>query len=346
METKRKSGFTIVELLTVMAIIAILMGLLLPAMQAVRKLAKDTSQRAEFKTIEVALDGYHNENGMYPESSVSTSGTPYTVGAQKFTEALVGRDMLGFDTKSTWDARYDETRSDAEDVYSSLDISGTVQAQVDASLKRRQPTYLNIDNVEAFQVKQLFEDTKTVYPGNFKNDGTPNTGRIAAPIMTDVYKAKRVTLPSGESEMAGTPILYYKANLSSTKFPDTADYTGNVSTDNLGSGTYAATVSDANQQGYIYNIFDNDDLIQLWQMTKPTNTNLHHFDENYSEDVTYGSGTVTTANVNGVWLFYNAITNPKMTSQVRPYNTSSYILISAGHDGIYGTKDDICNFEK
>jgi len=53
---------------------------------------------------------------------------------------------------------------------------------------------------------------------------------------------------------------------------------------------------------------------------------------------------VTKPNMNGVWLFYNAITNPKM-SQPRPYNMNTYILISAGHDGIYGTKDDICNFE-
>jgi prepilin-type N-terminal cleavage/methylation domain-containing protein len=350
METKRKSGlcgFTIVELLTVMAIIAILMGLLLPAMQAVRKLAKDTSQRAEFKTIEVALDGYHNENGMYPESSVSTSGTPYTVGAQKFTEALVGRDMLGFDPKSTWDARTDETRSDAEEVYSSLDISGTTQAQVDSSLKRRQPTYLNIDNVAAFQINQLFDDTAigNVYPGKFKNDGSKSASRIAAPVMTDVYKAKKVTLPSGDSEMAGTPILYYKANTNSTLFPDTMKITS-VTTDDM-PGTYADTVTDANLQGFIYNILDNDDLVKLNQMMKPTTAGRHHFNEQYTETVTYGTGgTATTATANGVWLFYNAITNPKMTSQVRPYNADKYILISAGHDGIYGTKDDICNFEK
>jgi prepilin-type N-terminal cleavage/methylation domain-containing protein len=54
METKRK-GFTIVELLTVMAIIAILMGLLLPAMNAVRKAAKDVSQKAQFKPLILLL---------------------------------------------------------------------------------------------------------------------------------------------------------------------------------------------------------------------------------------------------------------------------------------------------
>jgi len=30
---------------------------------------------------------------------------------------------------------------------------------------------------------------------------------------------------------------------------------------------------------------------------------------------------------------------------VRPFRADTYILISAGKDGLYGTKDDICNFE-
>ena len=29
----------------------------------------------------------------------------------------------------------------------------------------------------------------------------------------------------------------------------------------------------------------------------------------------------------------------------RPYRADSYILISAGYDGLYGTRDDICNFD-
>jgi prepilin-type N-terminal cleavage/methylation domain-containing protein len=339
METKRKQGFTIVELLTVMAIIAILMGLLLPAMNAVRKLAKDTSQRAQFKSIEAALEAYNNENGSYPDSSVSTSGSPYTVGAHKLCEALVGRDLLGFDTKSSMDAYADQTRTDSKEVYATLDRSGTQQAEVDASLKRRQPTYLKVDDVEAFQVGQLFNNPNPVYPGNIDYTGTKDTTtRISAPVLTDVYKAKKVTLPNGSTAMAGTPILYYKANTNSIKFPDTAGITSSTN-DNM-PGTYQATVTDANQQGFIYNILDNDDLVSLGQMMKPTER--HHYNANYTENVIVGA---TTLNANGVWLFYNAITNQKMTNQVRPYNADKYILISAGHDGIYGTKDDICNFE-
>jgi len=45
------------------------------------------------------------------------------------------------------------------------------------------------------------------------------------------------------------------------------------------------------------------------------------------------------------WLdFENMILNPIITVIKRPYNSDSFILISAGHDGLYGTSDDIFNF--
>jgi hypothetical protein len=34
-----------------------------------------------------------------------------------------------------------------------------------------------------------------------------------------------------------------------------------------------------------------------------------------------------------------------MASLPRPYRRDSYILISAGYDGLYGTADDVLNFE-
>ena len=43
-------------------------------------------------------------------------------------------------------------------------------------------------------------------------------------------------------------------------------------------------------------------------------------------------------------FFYNYITDPKVAAIPWPYRPDSYILISAGADGLYGTSDDICNF--
>jgi hypothetical protein len=38
------------------------------------------------------------------------------------------------------------------------------------------------------------------------------------------------------------------------------------------------------------------------------------------------------------------IQDPKVTARPWPYRPDSYLLISAGADGLYGTPDDICNF--
>ncbi len=43
-------------------------------------------------------------------------------------------------------------------------------------------------------------------------------------------------------------------------------------------------------------------------------------------------------------FFYEYIRNPKIVARPWPHRADSYILISAGVDGFYGTSDDICNF--
>ncbi len=43
-------------------------------------------------------------------------------------------------------------------------------------------------------------------------------------------------------------------------------------------------------------------------------------------------------------IFYEAIRDKKATAVAKPYNESTYILMSAGWDGMYGTRDDVYNF--
>jgi hypothetical protein len=42
--------------------------------------------------------------------------------------------------------------------------------------------------------------------------------------------------------------------------------------------------------------------------------------------------------------FYNRIANPNFTS--RPYRSQSFILLSAGADGLYGSQDDVYNINE
>jgi prepilin-type N-terminal cleavage/methylation domain-containing protein len=62
----RQSAFTLVELLTVIAIIAILMGLLFPAIQVVKNQANKVKAKTDIVNTVAAVKQYYTEYGKYP----------------------------------------------------------------------------------------------------------------------------------------------------------------------------------------------------------------------------------------------------------------------------------------
>jgi len=288
-KTNKKAAFTIVELLTVMSIIVILIGLLVPALNQVKKFAYEVKQRTQLHSIDTAIEFFSSEFNGYPESSATDStGTPYC-GAMKLAEAMLGQDLRGFHPDSIFLA--DGTNGLNKILYPKAD--SVDPATYKMNISARKGPYLPLENANAYLLEDIYADITPFGTGHF--------------VLCDVFR--RVTHRQ-TGQKIGMPILYYKAN--------TANSMHDVD-------------NPANPEN-IYNYRDNQQLLMLGMPWNPPPSGPPH-------KLAVENGKV------GV-RFYMNTRNEKVTTASIPYRDDTYILISAGWDGEYGTPDDIiCNFD-
>lgn len=335
--TANAKGFTIVELLTVMSVIAILIALLVPALGLVKDYAKEVQQRSQFHAIEVGLELFSKDFGSYPDSMENQFSTtpvvaPVTAdpsnycGANKLAEAMVGLDFFGVhpDTafrsdNMNWRTTqagglegYRVYHPDTDDMGNPLHME-TAEENVDA----RKGPYLDLENANAFPMTDVYQaGTLGGVGAGFNTTSNPANNDFPSLVLCDVYSEKR---PSGKK--TGMPILYYRARRA-----------------------YREQDWESNPNGRADDVYLYDDNFHILQLGTPENQLPHPLADGASGNLgTAIAGSVSNQDVDD---FQRMIVNNKITSIKTPFRKDSYILISAGKDGVYGSPDDITNFTR
>jgi prepilin-type N-terminal cleavage/methylation domain-containing protein len=308
-----RDGFTLIELLTVVAIISMLIAIFGAGIRKVKISQRNLQQKAVFHGIEVGLHLFSNEFDGYPDSAQVVEGSTVT-GAQRLAEALLGRDEQGFHPRTRWHPARDWPATaphPGQDLYTP------------ASKTDRKPQYVDLKRTGVHTIHDLWDGsngTSVIYDSvAFTNNAT-----IRSPVITDVFNRN---FAANVSEKVGMPILYFKAD---------AGRRFRVNQTNQP----VHNPADTEYRQWAYNFDDNIEVLKLPWLRDPTSSlesgpiPPHYPDED-------GDGVTD----NFAQVFYESITKPSTVDNWhKPFNPDTFILISAGWDGIYGTKDDITNF--
>ncbi|KKP48050.1 MAG: Tfp pilus assembly protein, major pilin PilA [Candidatus Woesebacteria bacterium GW2011_GWA1_33_30] len=83
-----KNGFTLVELLVVMAIIGVLVALGASNFRTAQMRGRDTQRKSDLKQISHSLELYYADYGHYPATNLVTAGSEFTDGKTTYFKSV------------------------------------------------------------------------------------------------------------------------------------------------------------------------------------------------------------------------------------------------------------------
>lgn len=310
-----RQAFTLIELLTVMAIIVVLIGILTPALSAARNRATKTAIAAQINAMSVGLDAFRNDEGKYPASNAALwandplnpaaemtaweVGTPSAPlqGAHILVDALVGRDQLGYDPRSP-QVSAGGVIGTSYNRWSDVNDPG-------GATDRRDP-YIPVDGVDVTSPADPPQDGDGVIPGTTQPMIDGNT----VPVFRDKF---------------GWPFLYYRASLTANQ--NTPIIQTSNSNINFGDGVYDGVDNELFTSYAGSNHKINQANIQMDFVTP-----AEVLPNNFAEFIrSFRASSYDQA-------------NDILIDFPRPVKADRFIILSAGKDGIYGNLDDVANF--
>lgn len=361
-----RSAVTLIELLTVVAIIALLIAVLVPAIGTVRRSMRATTTRAALATLSAGLDGYRSEQragGEYPPSAsdvVQTFGrtgltyrmkNPYArpdappslpnmpmTGAGLLYWALLGADGLGTPA-------FRPTRSGS--LYWGADCGNASGEAYELDPATKRPVRERLGPyVEpgALRVSLL---NRAMNVASDPDYNPPRGQQYEIAAETRAAKSLNRVPPARFYPLFldayGGPILYYRADATGVQ---AVDYSPNdAPAQGSGRGIYHfrdnSEFLDAGESPLILSPAGLGHPIALPDVSPNNPTPFYPNAEN-----TYDlSNAALVAELPRRHPFAAYIRDARATTALNPQNASSFLLISAGPDGRYGTADDITNFE-